>query len=65
LLLTPAELRPAPASTCTIEQGSIINLAAHADKIIALLNCEALFGDARQNAVSQAKSDAERDAVAK
>ena len=41
----PTELRPLPDGAGSVEAGSVTNLAAHGDRMIALLDCKALFGE--------------------
>ena len=41
--ISPAELRPVPEGSRSVEPGTITNLAAYGDRMIALLNCEVLF----------------------
>ena len=47
ITITPAELRPVPEGTGSVEPGTVTNLAAHGDRMIALLDCMALFGDVK------------------
>jgi len=55
--IPPDELRPVPEGTGSVEPGSITNLAAHGDKMIALLNCQMLFGENKPAKVKQGQGN--------